>query len=84
MSCLPPDQMPFEQEGRSVILYPTCQVGVDQEQREVAIVLTHLSEQRPEPAVLLTEKEAAQLILQLQSSLVYLRQLPVTPYSPLD
>jgi hypothetical protein len=97
MSCLPPDQMPPSDPNHQilehVVVYPHHQVGVDLEQRSVAIVLsplpsppTHASVARKVvlPALECDEKATAKLIHQLQQCLLTLRQLPPREVLPYD
>lgn len=85
MSCLPPEQMPSDHDGQPVVLYPSFSVGVSTAERGVALMLNHpRGKTHASPALLLSEKDTAQLIFQLQTCLHHLVELPVTPYVPYD
>jgi hypothetical protein len=77
MSCIPPDQI-YEEYHHDLMIYPSCTIGINQERRLLAIVLRSAST-APAPAFVCDEKEAVELMMQLQNSLRMLSLLPVPP-----
>jgi len=74
MACTP---IPQDDDFYHILIFPRAKVGVDGDRRRLAIMLQTVGTPGPYPTILCTEREAADLILQLQGALKVLSRLPL-------
>ena len=76
MSCIPPHNIPpQDEEVYKVRVMEGITTAVDTDLRAILVLLSSSRLSGPPPAILLTEKETATLILSLQNALNHCRLL---------